>query len=1527
MPPAPADPLDAFSPATAAWFRAEVGEPTPAQAGAWDAIGRGDDALIVAPTGSGKTLAAFLWAIDRLAFAADGAEEAAPGTRILYISPLKALGVDVERNLERPLAGTERWAASLGLSHRPLTVGVRSGDTTASERRRLLSRPPDILITTPESLFLMLTAAARETLAGVSTVIVDEIHAVAGTKRGAHLALSLARLDALLKSPAQRIGLSATVEPVEEVRAFLSRTGAAPPALVRPVSTKTWDLSIRMPVRDLEAIPAPPDGEGDDDVAGTIWPHVERQVLDEVEAAGSIIVFTNSRRQAERLTARLNTLHRRRAAAIDPEDEPEDIARAHHGSMSKEHRALIEARLKSGDLRCVVATSSLELGIDMGHVDLVIEIESPFSVSSALQRIGRAGHDVGARSMGIVHPLHAADALRAATTVEEALAGRLEPISMPANALDVLAQHTVSAAAMDDLDVPSWLATVRSAAPYRELPEAAFESVLDLLTGRFGSTAFAQLRARLVRETRDGRDVLLARPGAQRLAVTSGGTIPDRGLYPVYIVGGEDDRAPRRVGELDEEMVHETRRGDVITLGTSSWRVEEITHERVSVSPAFGVIGRVPFWHGESEGRPVRLGRAIGAFARELAGADDDAREARLDALGLDTNTRAVLEAHVDGQVAATGVIPSDSDLIVERFRDELGDWRVIVHCPLGQRVTAPWALVVAERIADRYGVDARVMAADDGLVLRLPLGEEPPETELFLVDPDAMADEVRRLIGSSSLFAARFRECAARALLLPRRDPGARAPLWQQRQRSAQLLETAREHPQFPIMLEAARECLQDVYDLPALLELLSSIRDGRCRVHEVETPAPSPYARSLLLGYVMAFMYDDDTPAAERRGAVLALDQSLLAELLADVPLADLLDPEAIAEVHARLQEVDGGHQLRDAEGLADALVRLGPIPVDELAPRFAGPEEARAARERLVGAGRACTARIGGIDHLVSALDADVVAAALGLDLPGTTGRRVPDAAAQLLRRWAGRRGPFALATAAGAFGLPPQQVHDVLDEMVAAGALVHGRISPGGSAEEWVDAEVLRRIRRASLARAREEIRPVAPAAYGQFLPAWQGVVVREARSVGPRSPESALDALYSVVDQLAGVSLPASVWESQVLPVRCPGYAPATLDALLSAGEAVWTGHGALGTDDAWIRLHTADSLALSVDSGDLDEAASGLDGELPSRVLALLRSTPGALRAAEILRALATHGGAVTGTDLRDALRRLALAGLITCDSFAPVREIVSPAPPVARRSSGRRPPRRGGARLSAALMRAGASGIDELAVATGGRWSAVRAPDVDPSARAAALSGLLLDRHGVVTRGALVLDPVPGGFAALSRVLRDLEHAGQCRRGAFVEGLGPSQFASGGAVDRLRDEARRLESAPHGSPLVLGATDPAMAYGAALPWPDAHERWSEGATKPARRAGALVVLDGGAPAAFIDRAGRHLLTWSAPARSRAVAEALCGAVQHDRMIGQLSIETIDGHPLGAAPAASMVEALTGAGCYRSPRSLRLRTA
>ena len=1549
--------LDRFHPATASWFRGAFGAPTPAQDGAWSALAGGADTLVVAPTGSGKTLSAFLASLDRLLLGDalvpdEGAAGPTPGTRVLYISPLKALAVDVERNLRAPLAGISREAAALGVQPQEVSVGIRTGDTPPDERRRQRSRPPHVLVTTPESLFLLLTSAARETLATVDTVIIDEIHAVAGSKRGAHLALTLERLDGLLVSPAQRVGLSATVRPHAEVARFLS--GDRPVTVVAPASQKRFELSVRVPVEDMADlssantdVTAPPGTPGE----GSIWPHVERQVVDLVTAHRSTIVFVNSRRLAERLTARLNEIHaedtdpgslppapaRPPAQIMVPSEvsrgAPPELAMAHHGSVSKERRALIEDALKAGRLRAVVATSSLELGIDMGAVDLVVQVESPPSVASGLQRVGRAGHQVGEVSRAVVFPKHRADLVHSAVTVERMVEGAIEELSVIANPLDVLAQQTVAACALEPIDVEEWFTTVRRTAPYVGLPRPAFDATLDMLAGKYPSADFAELRPRLVWDRDAG--TLTGRPGAQRLAVTSGGTIPDRGLFGVFMVGEK----ATRVGELDEEMVYESRVGDVFALGASSWRVEEITHDRVLVSPAPGGTGRLPFWLGDDQGRPAELGRALGGFLREVAGGTESEVSARLEVAGLDVNAAANLRRYLSAQREATGHVPSDTTLVVERFRDEVGDWRVVLHSPFGARVHWPWAEAVRARLAAAHGFDAVPVVSDDGIILRVPDtgddGEtgERPGAETFAVDAEEAVDLVTRHVGDSALFASRFRECSARALLFPRLDPGRRAPLWQQRQKSAQLLDVARRYPDFPMILEAVRECLQDVYDVPALERLLTEIASRTVRIVEVDTPSASPFAQSLLFDYVGAFLYEGDSPLAEKRAAALAIDPSLLGQLLGRVELRELLDAEVLDSVERRLQHLEPERAARDTEGVADLLRLLGPLTVDEVAARSTDPASVPDWLEDLASAGRAVTVEHAGRTWWAGVEDVARLRDGLGVPpppgVPSAFLADVDDPLGELIRRYARTHGPFTVHAVAERFGLGVAVARGVLDRLTSGSALLAGEFRPGASEPEWCDAEVLRHIRRRSLAALRSQIEPVSHSALARFLPGWQNLGLRGGSGGGGTGAESGVDGLLAVIEQLDGLALPASALEPLVLAPRVRDYSPAMLDELLAGGEVIWSGRGRAGSRDGWVSLHPADTAGATLP---LDRPPP----EGPVHVAVVEAMAGGALFFRDVVARVkeVVVEPAITEVAVRDALWDLVWDGVVTNDTLAPLRAVLagggSSGSGTAHRSprSAARPRRARFGRTAVAQLNGAVAAGTRTPPVLAGRWSLVPEPVTDATVRGHAWAETLLLRHGVVTRGAVEAEQVPGGFAAAYKVLAQMEDSGRCRRGYFVEGLGAAQFAAGNTIDRLRDVDDTADDTrwPSGTddPVVrvLAATDPANPYGAALPWPPAVGGENGSGHRPGRKAGALVVLVDGLCALFVERGGRTVLVLDARPDIVPIAAAAVADAVRDGTVGPLTVTSISGEAVHTSPLAATFEA---SGFGMTPKGLRIR--
>ncbi len=1506
------DSLASFTPQVRDWFTRSFERPTEAQAKAWPAIARGENVLVSAPTGSGKTLAAFLWALDRLV--SKPSPEGERRTRLVYVSPLKALSYDVEKNLRAPLMGIGG----------DVSVAIRTGDTPQKERQAMLRRPPDVLITTPESLYLMLTSRAREFLVDTEAVIVDEIHAVARTKRGAHLALTLERLEEQaglraggarepsISRPLQRIGLSATQRPLEEVARFLVGPGREC-TVIDAGARKPLDLKIHVPVEsmrepDAHDVTDPAYGgqgtaAGGGDLIGpglatapttatsrSIWPAIYPELLRLIREHRSTIVFVNSRRGAERLAVRLNEL-----AAEEGEDgngaEPAYIARAHHGSLAREERLIVEDLLKSGELPCLVATSSLELGIDMGAVDLVIQVESPKSVTAGLQRIGRAGHGVGEVSRGRIFPKFRADLLECAVVARRMRDGDIEPTVVPRNPLDVLAQQIVAmTAAGEELRVPALHETIRRAYPFAELSRELLDSVLDMLDGRYPSEEFAELRPRIVWDRVE--DTIRPRKGALQLAVTNAGTIPDRGLYGVHLPDG------RRVGELDEEMVYEARPGQTFLLGASTWRIEEITRDRVIVTPAPGAPGAVPFWKGDGIGRPKELGLAIGAFARESVDRDPSELAAEYD---LDERAANNLSAFLREQREATRVVPSDRTIVVERFRDEIGDWRLCILSPFGGRVHSAWALALSARIRDEHGLESDAIWSDDGIIVHLPDADEPPSVDLLMIEPDAIEDMVVRELSSSALFGARFRENAARALLLPRARPGKRTPLWQQRLKAQSLLEVAKRYGQFPIVLETYRECLQDVLDLPGLQQLLTGLHTRELSLVEVETQRASPFASSLLFDYVATYMYEGDTPNAERRAAALSLDRDLLRELLGQEELRELIDPGALDEVEADLQRTSERTRAANADGLHDVLRAVGDLTGDEAQARCLPVVAAGRILTELEKERRAVRMRIGGEERWTSSEDAGLYRDALGAvppgGLPAVFLEEVEEPLARLARRYARTHGPFTTREVSERYGI---DFGPVLRELERAGNLVRGELRPEGSEREWCDTEVLRRLRRASLATLRKEVEPAEQRTLARFLPEWQGV---------DRAPPggAGVDRLRELLVPLQGLALSPQVWERDVLPRRVGAYSPAWIDQLCASGELVWVGAGALGRNSGRVALLFRDDARwLGPPPFKGDSPAEPLHDAIRERL------TQGAAFWTDLLADLSEAEPA----ELQEALWDLAWAGEVTNDAFAPLR---APKLSVAKgdRQAGRRFARR---------RRPGAPQVQ-------GRWSLTAplfagAPSHGPRMRA--ISELLLERHGIVTREAVLAEGIPGGFAALYSELANLETLGTARRGYFVEGLGGAQFALPAAIERLRG----LRADEAAGPLVLAATDPANPFGATLPWPkrDDDDRNSSlraghgpalaHGRRPARVPGAYVVTLDAEPVLYVERGGKGLLALKQPDEEwlRPALDALAGEVKRGR-VPRLGIERFDGEPVVGSEAGELLLEL---GFRQGPRRLTL---
>jgi len=1497
--------LQRFSPAVRAWFASSFPAPTTPQVQGWPAIANRQHTLICAPTGSGKTLAAFLSSIDRLV--TSPLPEKISRTRVLYISPLRALAFDVEKNLRSPLMGIQLAAERLGEPFVQPVVAMRTGDTSAKDRQALIRRPPDLLITTPESLYLMLTSSAASTLVGVETVIIDEIHAMATTKRGAHLMLSLERLEEITAQPPQRIGLSATQRPLEEVARFLG--GFSAPGKQRPVTIidsgirKTLEVEVVVPLEDMGTIgqvgvPADAANHANplDRQRISIWPSMYPQVLKLVLEHRSTIIFCNARRQAERMAAKLNEAAQQAGIGVDPETGllTEELVKAHHGSLAREQRVVIEDQLKRGVLRAIVATSSLELGIDMGAVDLVIQIESPGSVSRGLQRIGRAGHQVGEPSRGKLFPKHRGDLLEAAVVTRRMVDGDIETTHYLRNPLDVLAQQIVAhtAAVGTDVSVDSLRTLVRRCANFAELSDDLFNNTLDLLAGRYPSDEFSELRPRVVWDRIN--DTVRARDGSKRLAVTSGGTIPDRGLFGVFLPDGT------RVGELDEEMVYESRPGETFVLGASTWRIEDITFERVTVTPAPGQPGKMPFWHGDRPGRPLELGRALGAFQREIRAMPELEAVQRLRShYSLDEFAAGNVVMYLAEQAEATGVVPDDRTVVVERFRDEIGDWRVCILSPFGTPVHAPWAMAIERRLADRYEMAVETMWGDDGIVIRLPESADQLPIDEMMIDPEDIDELLMSALPQTSLFSARFRECAARALLLPRRRPDRRTPLWQQRQRAAGLLAVAAKYPTFPILLETSRECLQDVFDVPALREVLGQLRSRVVRVVSVDTAKASPFAQSLLFNWIAAYMYEGDAPLAERRAAALALDRDLLRDLLGAEELRELLDAGVLADLELELQCLTDGRRARSADELHDVLRRVGDLSAADIDLRCEVAASGWLAS--LLGERRVIAVRVADEDRFIAADDAaryrDALGCALPMGLPIAFTDPVPRPLEELMRRYARTHGPFVTSDAARRFGLSVERAAGALSAIESEERIVLGEFRPGGMAREWCDVDVLRQLRRRSLASLRREVEPVEPEALARFLTVWHGIP----------SERNNPDSLIESIGLLQGAALVASTLESEILPLRVRGYRPADLDELCTSGEVVWVGAGAIGSGDGRIRLYFADQMPVLVAGL---EPAEAPDGELHQAIRALLRD-----RGASFWGQIRAASATASDTELLVALWDLVWAGEITNDSLAPVRALIGSGGAGVR-------PRRAATVSASQRARPRPGRLTKIGPPAGaGRWSLVQSlrtaqPTATATAHAAAMQ--LLERHGVLTREAVASEGVVGGFSAVYGVLKVLEERGVVRRGYFVSGLGAAQFSLPGAVDRLRalrEEPDALHPEARAEPLLLAATDPAQPYGATLAWPVTEGR-------PARAAGALVVLSEGTPLAWFDRRSHHLLLFPAADSNGAWADAFASLIKDGRA-RVVEVRKLNGSAVPAASAA--ISELKRVGFVEGYRGLSLR--
>jgi ATP-dependent helicase Lhr and Lhr-like helicase len=1533
-------PLEAFSAPVRTWFTQTFGTPTPPQAEGWPAIQRGEHVLILAPTGSGKTLAAFLCGLDAIFGELAGPQAAPAGVRLLYVSPLKALNNDIDRNLRAPLAGIRAAAERQGQPLPPLSVAVRTGDTPGHLRAQMVKHPPHILITTPESLYLMLTSPrAREMFRSVRTVILDEIHTLAGNKRGAHLALSLERLAHLAAQPIQRIGLSATIRPLDEAARFLGGQHGGVPRPVTIVNAsyrKPLDLSVVTVVEDFRDLP------GD-----TIWPSVVPRVLDDIRRHTTTLIFANNRRLAERTADRLNAQLAAEQGEEIPPGSTEALApgglardrgifaigaegpiRAHHGSMSKDARLQMEEDLKAGRLPALVGTSSLELGIDIGAVDVVVQLQSPKSVSQGLQRVGRSGHLVGQTSKGRIYATFREDLLEAAAIARGMLEGDVELTRTPRNPLDVLAQQIVAMVAVDDWPVAALYELVRGAYPYADLPLAGFHSVLDMLTGKYsldlggaiGGPA-ASLRPKIAWDRSSDR--LTALPGSRMLALSNAGTIPDTGAYGVYLGDGKT-----RIGELDEEFVFETRIGDVFLLGSNVWRVTGISDDRLLVADAAGATPRMPFWNGDYPYRPYELGLRIGRFRGELAARigpisaapPEGRRPARAEVeawlqrdYALDATSARSLVAHVERQLDAVGVIASDRTVVVESFQNSAGDGYVVIHSPFGGRVNGAWALALMSALREHSGVTPEAQTNDDGIIFRFPQSDPAFPVDLMRqMTPEAARQRLLVELPDSAVFGARFRMNAGRALLLPRARAGKRTPFWLQRLRARDLLALVKHKGwrEFPILVETYRDCMQDVFDLPHLEALLAGIQDGRVRVLPIATSVPSPVAASLLYNFVSIYLYEWDAPKAERQLQAMSLS-ALLGEggraSLGSAELSDLLQPEAVAEYVARASRQAPGYQARTLEELAFSLREVGDMTPDEVAG--ASTADGPALMAALVEQGRAVQMTVLGQPRWVAAdLAADYVAA-FGLEPASASPRssdaadRVPQpesAAASILLRYLRRSGPVTRDAVLARYPFAPAWLTAELDRLACTGQIIAGRFS-GPDVDEYCEAQSLDHMRRRTLSLLRQAVQPVGPYAYAHFLARWQHAhpAARLAGAVG----------LQQILDQLSGLALAAELWQRQVLPARLVGFSPSDLPALAAEGEWVWAAAGSRER----IRFFRRGQGALFLDTPEDGLAALS---ERARAVYDFLKAE-GASFEADLRAGLGLSNGAVA-----EALAELAAAGLVTHDRLDSLRAGLTPEPEaparrrplspleseLAQRLGERKRPlttsryraakQRVAARIQAQLE-AKAASAQAAPQAPAGRWSLLHRPGVLGPAlaaeeRPARIAQVLLARYGVVTRESLERESASWDWADLYPVFQRLELRGEVRRGYFVAGLPGVQFALPEAVEQLR-------AAPDEAVVILNAADPANVFGG--------EFHDVDTPRFARLPSTHVALIGGQPLLVFEDNGSRLTSLPGAAPEE-LQRALSAYLQRPYGPRRVSVAAWNGEPIGHSPHRALLRHL-----------------